>query len=337
MTRELSSDQRGALHELVADGTLSADQLAAVLDRLHTAGAGHDRRGGWVVEAGGYLGGALTFAGATLLVGLSWDELSRPGQVVVLAAVTVTLLAAGVLIAGGASALRAMAGAAGTVRSRVVSVLFALACGAAALAVGVGVTSHEAVAAGMAGLVLAAVVHRVLPSLPVLLVAAVLSVVAATATAGDLLDGGPLATGLSMVLVGAGWIALGLSGALTHRGTATIVGAVIGLTGAQLPLGSSATAPWAYLLTLLVAAGCLAAYTPDRNLPLLLLGVLGITLVLTEAVADWTGGASGGAAAVLTAGIALLIGTGLALRLHRGHRPGHTTAGALPRRTHHSA
>ncbi len=322
MAGELSPDQRHALRELVAEGTLSTEQSAAVLTRLEAAPAASATRHGWVVEAGGYLGGALTSAGAALLVGLSWDELSRPGRVVVLAAVTVALLAAGVLIAGGPSALRAMAGTASTVRGRVVSVLFALASGTAALTVGVGVTDHELLAGGTAGLVLAAAMYWLLPSLQVLLAAAVLSGIAGTAVAHDVFDGTPLPTGLSLIVVGIGWAALALSGVLAHRSAALLVAAVIGLVGAQLPLGGSDTTRWAYLLTLLVAAGCVAVYALDRGVLLLILGVIGVTLVLTEAVADWTDGAAGGAAAVLTAGMVLLLGSGLALRLHK-HRTDH--------------
>jgi len=49
-----------------------------------------------------------------------------------------------------------------------------------------------------------------------------------------------------------------------------------------------------------------------------------VTLTVAEAVADWTNGAAGGAAAVLTAGVVLLLASGLALRAHR-HRAGSTT------------
>jgi hypothetical protein len=320
MARELSASQRRALQELVAEGVLSVDQADAVRARLESAAGRQDRPAvsrGWLVETAVYLGGALTFAGAALLVGLSWDELSRAGQILVLAAVTVLLVVAGVVIAGGPRELHAMAGVPSTVRRRVVSVLFALSAGTAALAAGVAVDTHEVLIGGATGLVLAAVAYLVLPSLPVLLAAAALSVVTGIAVGDDLLGDTPLRTGLTLIAIGAGWAVLGLAGVLAHRTAAAVAGGVIGLFGAQLVLGDSAAAGWAYLLTLLVAIGCLATYAIDRGVVLLALGVIGITLAVAEAVADWTNGAAGGAAAVLTAGAVLLVGSGLALRLHR--------------------
>lgn len=96
---------------------------------------------------------------------------------------------------------------------------------------------------------------------------------------------------------------------------------------AQQPLGGQHSAGWAYLLTTLVAAVCLAGYALLRLALLLATSVLAVTLTVAEAVADWTNGAAGGAAAVLTAGVVLLVTSALALRAHR-HRVGSTTGRA---------
>jgi len=313
----LPQGQQRALQRLVDDGTLSADQAAAVRTGLEAAGEAPTPARGWLIEAVGYLGGALTFAGAALLVGLSWEELSRPGRVLVLAAVTVVLAAAAIVIGGGPLKVRGLAAGDSTVRRRVVSVLLALSAGTAALAAGVAVEDNGFLVGSAVGLVLAAALYAFLPGLPVLLAAGVLSLTTGIALVNELGDGTNLQTGLLLVAIGAGWVALGLTGVLPQRTAGAVVGAVIALFGAQQPLFGGGDEPWAYLLTLLVALGCFAAYTVDRSLLLLATGVIAMTLVVSEAVADWTNGALGGAAAVLTAGAVLLAGTGLALRLHK--------------------
>lgn len=340
MAAGLSPRQRQALQELVADSTLTAAQADAVAVRLGPA-TDDDATAprGWLAEAAGYLGGALTFAGAALLVGLSWDELSRTGQVAVLTAATLLLLAAGVAIGGGPRRLAAMTGGPAGVRRRVVSVLFAAAAGTGALAAGVAAGEYAGIVGGATGLALAALGYLVLPSLPVLLAAAALSVVTGTSVASEVSDT-PVSVGLALVGVGVVWAALGLSRVLAHGTAATVLGAAIALSGAQLLLADPDAAPLAYLLTVVVAAGCLAAYAIDRSVLLLAAGVIGVTLAVSEAVADWTNGAAGGAAAVLTAGAVLLVGSGIALRLHRrrgrpgpdtsGHGPGPTAAAHAP-------
>jgi len=257
----LPGRQRQALRELVADGTLSVDQADAVLARLDAAAA--DRSAGtrrWLAEVAGYLGGTLTLAGAAMLVRLSWHQLSRPGQVTLLLAATATLIAAGVLVAGGPWALRLPAIAPSTARRRVAAVLLAVSAGTAAMAAVVAVTDHQAVAGGAAGLLVAAAGYLLLPALPLLLAAATFSVVTGTAITGDFIGDSPLQMGLALVTVAAVWATLGASGVAAHRSAALAIAGITGLVGAQQPLGEAGAAGWAYLLTTLVAAACLAGY-----------------------------------------------------------------------------
>lgn len=173
---------------------------------------------------------------------------------------------------------------------------------------------------GITGLAVAAIGYLLLPTLPVLLAAAAMSAFAGSAVAGDFVGDTPLRLGLTLLAVAVLWAALALSGLLAgqrHRTAALVVAGLIGLLGAQLVLGDSAASDWAYALTLLVAVGCVGAYALDRSILLLAVGVVGVTLAVAEAVADWTDGAAGGAAAVLVAGAVLLLGSGVALRLHR--------------------
>ena len=319
MASELPPLYWQALHELVVDGTLTAEQAAAVRARLESVTERPAPVSRWLVETAGYLGGALMFAGAGLLVGVSWEELSRLGRVAVPAAATVLLAGAGVLIAGGPRRLATVADGPSTVRRRVLSVLWALAAGIAALTAGVAATDHQPLIGGAVGLLAAVLAYLLVPSLPVLLAAAALSAVTGGAAAGELFPDRLLAIGLTLTAVGAAWAALGLLGVTRHRTAAVAAGAAIALFGAQLTLGDSAG--WAYLLTLLVAVGCLAAYALDRSALLLAVGVVAATLVVSESVADWTGGAAGGAVAVLAAGAVLVLGSLLALRLHRRPHP----------------
>ena len=320
MASELSVPQREALRELVADGTLSAEQAAAVRARLESvAEPGREAASRWLVETAGYLGGALMFAGAGLLVGVSWDQLSRPGRVALLGAATVLLAGAGALIAGGRRGLRTMAAGPSTVRRRVLSVLWALATGTGALTAAVAVTDHQVLVGGAVGLLLAALAYLLLPSVPVLLAAVGFSALTGGAAADELFADTSLAIGLALTAVGAAWAVLGLLGVIRHRVAAVAAGAATALLGAQLPIGQHPG--WAYLLTLLVAAGCLAAYALDRSVLLLALGVVATTVVVSESIADWTSGAVGGAIVVLAAGAVLVIGSLLALRLHRRRHP----------------
>ena len=304
-------DEREAVRRLVSDGTLTAEQGEAVVAALAGAGAAPSR--GWLVEAAGYVGGALLLAGGTLLVGASWDELGRPGRFVVLLAATVALVGAALIAGGGLAALRA---AEDSARRRIASVLLALASGTAALAVGVAVADHGGLAGGAVGLGLAVLAYALVPSLPVLVAATVLSALTAAAFVDDVLGFAPLRIGLALIVVGAVWAGLGLGGVVRHREGALVLGAGIALIGAQLPNGE-ATAAWAYALTLLVALGCFAAYTVERSVPLLVMGVIGVTLAAVEAVADWTEGAVGGASLVMIAGAVLLVASGVALRRRR--------------------
>lgn len=305
-----TTDEREAVRRLVSEGTLTAEQGEAVVAAL--AGSGSASSRGWLVEAAGYVGGALLLAGSALLVGASWDELGRPGRFVVLVVATVTLVAAALIAGGGLTALRA---AGGSPRRRIASVLLALASGTAALAAGVAVADHGGLVGSAVGLGLAVLAYVLVPSLPVLVAAAVLSVATAGAFVDDVLGTGPLRFGLALIVVGAVWTGLGLAGVVRHREGALVLGAGIALIGAQLTNGGFTA--WAYTLTLLVALGCFAAYTVERSVPLLVMGVVGVTLAAVEAVADWTDGAVGGASLVMIAGAVLLVASGVALRRRR--------------------
>lgn len=307
----LTDRQLTALHVLVTDGTISAEQESAVRTTLAAAG-GPDTAGPrvQVAEVVGYLGGGLMLAGATLVVGLSWDKLTDLGRVGIVAGVTVALIAAGLAIAKGIGGLRALASAESSTRSRIVSVLFALAALTGGLAAGTATQRSEELVGGLVGLGLAALAYAALPWIAQLLAAGVLGMIG---TYGIVEAFGETAVrlGIAFVVLGAAWLAATATGIVRHRVVGFGIGAAITLIGAQQPIGWGGSEAWAYFGTGLAALAFVIWHLVAREPILLVAGVIGITIVVPEVVWDLTDGAVGGAAVVLIAGAVLLVTSGL--------------------------
>lgn len=308
-----SSAQDAAVRQLVLDGVLSDEQAEAVVAALHAATPSPVRRGWWI-EVLGYVGGGLMLAGATALVGLSWDELSPTGQVSLLALVALVLAGTGVVIGGGPGGLRRLADPSAAVRRRIVGVLFALASAISALAVGVAVDNRPGVLAPVIGLIVAVAGYAVVRTAVGLLAVGVFAAYAVAAGLSELTSS-DVVQAAGLVALGGLGMALTLVGALVPRPLGIGVAAAIALIGAQQPVGNPSNDVWAYLLTTAVALGCLALYRQERSLLLLIAGVLGLTVAVPEMVWDITGGAGGAAAILLVTGAVLLAASGLALRL----------------------
>jgi hypothetical protein len=301
---KLAADQESALRKLVSRQTLSADQADAVRDAF-TSTTNEPVR---VAEVLGYIGAALLLAGASLVVSTSWDQLTHTGRVGLLAAVTVVL-------AGAATGVHLRAKGTRAVRDRVASVLFALAAVAGGLT---GATwaedEHPTLLGGAAGLVLGALAYVVLPAVPALLAAAVASFVG-TIGLSDLFGYAALGTGLLLLGLGVVWGLL--AGVIRHRALGLGIGAAIALVGTQFPVGQHTSL--AYGGTFVLAIVCFSLYLANRTAVLLAAGVAGVTVAVPEAVWDWTAGTVNAALLVLVAGLVLLAGAGIGLRL-RGSR-----------------
>ncbi|WP_436498309.1 DUF2157 domain-containing protein [Actinokineospora sp. HUAS TT18] len=313
--RGLTRAQDTALRRLVADGRLSADQFDAVREALRTAEttASEPRR---VAELFGYVGGGLMLAGAALLIGTSWADLTRAGRIVVLVIAALVLLSSGVLIGGGPRRLLARDHPVEPARTRVSGVLFALTAVVGALTAATAASSDEGVWAAATALGLAAAGYLVQPSLAGLAVGAVASF-ALVSQVVDLIGGNALTLAGSLILLGVAWGALTAAQVVRPLWAGLTVAASIALIGAQQPLGTTGLAAWAYGLTVGVAALCFAVYPAVRSAVLPAAGVLGVTVAVPEAIWDWTDGSVGGAASVLIAGAVLLAVGGLSLRLGR--------------------
>lgn len=315
----LSPDQRARLERLRAHGVLTSEQVTAVLDELDPERNKAAARGGAVWEVLGYLGAALVLGGASLLVGMSWDDLTRPARVSLLVGATAALALSGLVIAGGPRDVLRLPSRERSRRTRIVSVLFALASCTAALAAGSGFDKDTNLLATGVGLIVALLGYAVARGLAGLLAAAAFSVGVVVSGTELWLHGSTPWMTTGLVVLGALWTTLAITGLLGHRQPLLAVGIVIALVGTQYPLGSSQPW-WGYYLTLLIALLCFGGYLAERAVVLLVLGVLGITVSVPEAVWDWTGGTLGGPLVILLVGVVFLAAAGIGWRLrHAEH------------------
>lgn len=319
----LTESQETALRRLEASGELTAAQAEAVRRELGTPEPSRPASG-WLTEVAGYLGGGLMLAGAAVFLGTSWEELSREVRALVLGGTALALVAAALLVAGGPRGMRQLVNG----RRRVVGVLLALTPVPAALAAGVAVTDNSATWGFVAGLVVGLACLAAAPTPLGVVVTAGMSAGAVTSAATELFEADLLGSGIALIALGAVWVAGTLAGLVRPRILGLVLGVGLAIVGAQQPIGEPDSRPWAYALTLGVAAACLALYRWNRSLVLLTGGVVGVTLAVPEAIADITNGTLSAAAILLIAGAVLLGASAAGMYLHR-HQA--VTAAASPR------
>jgi hypothetical protein len=126
---------------------------------------------------------------------------------------------------------------------------------------------------------------------------------------------------VALVVLGCGWVALGLTRTVRSREVALATGAALVLLGAQWPLMSEQD--WvAYVLTGAVAVAGFVGFLFTRSWSVLTAGVLATSLVVPEVLYAWTGGSLSAASSLLVAGLTLLGASSAGLRLrHEVHRP----------------
>lgn len=308
------------------------DEAIEVVDRAlgaPTVGQAPLRRR--LAELAGYVGGALVVAAGVLYLADQWDNLSLAVQVGLPAVLGVLLFGAGTtvgLTGGGMAVLRD-----GTqpVRERLASVLFT--AGAVALAAAVAIwlvdliegrgTEMEegswiGLGASLTLLVLAAVGYRLAPTLLGQLAVAAGCVYAVPFTLDTLTTGDvpQIPLGLTFLGLGAVWLLLTERGLWHELLAGRVIGSVLAVVGAQIPIGSDQA--WiGYLLTFAVAVVGFVMYVRLRAWPYLAVGVVGVTLAVPEALLDWTEGTLGTAGVLLVAGLTLLGSSLLGLRLRK--------------------
>lgn len=291
----VSGRQKQALQELTTRGVLSPDQESAVIAALEDTGAPPR-----VAEIAAYLGGGLVLGGAALVLGVSWEDLSRLAKVGVLGGATAALVVAAVLVAGGFAAVRTVAHR----RRRVVSTLFSLAAVTAAFTAGTATSSREFVVGATAGLLVAVAAYVLVTTVLAYLTTAAAAILAVIAWVGELAPDSALPGGAALFALGVIGMFLSLVDVLRPKQLALAVGAATALFGAQQPLGGDA--PVAYALTACLALICFVTYFGVHSTVLLVAGVVATTVVVPEVVWDLTDGAVGGGVLLLVAGAVLL-------------------------------
>jgi hypothetical protein len=321
-------DVQQVVDTLVARAILTPDQALAATEALSgprmtgpatSADAAGRRR---AAEIAGYVGGALVVSAAGLFLTTSWSSLARGQRLALLAGLALALAVAGAALIRGVDVAR-LRREADPARRRLVSTLWvgaAVCAGGAAYAAvapfGSGETTTARLTGGLVALVVAVAGYALVPSL-FGQVTNWLAVWWVTATVAELLDvdyGN--AFGVALVVLGAGWVALGALRVFRERETALALGVIMALFGAQTPL-LDGTHAVAYVLTGVVAVACFAAQLRLRAWPLLAGGVAATTLVVPEAVRAATDDALPVTGVLLVAGLTLLAACALGLRLRR--------------------
>jgi hypothetical protein len=321
-----------ALQDLVAEGDLTAAQAARVAERLSAAtvpasdlaAPTHQRveatRSRWgtqgrLAEVAGYAGGALLLGAAALFLTDGWQHLSDTTRAVSLAGLAALLIVAGAVIANGDGPVRALGRKHDSARRRLVSVLVTFAAACAAGAAGLVVNDYELATASAVGLVVVGLGYALVPS-AVGQFGAWLACVGVVTGLIDEIGDEPGATvyGVALVALGAIWVGLAVAHVLREQEAGFALGAGLALVGAQLPLVDDSS-NLGYALTAAVAAAGFAGYLATRSWSVLGVGVLAMTLVVPEAVHDWTEGSVSSAGSLLLAGLTLLAASAIGLRL----------------------
>ncbi len=270
-----------------------------------------------LVEVVAYLGGALVLAAGGLFVLQEWDDLGFGAQVTLLAVVAVVLAVAGGVssrVPAGAPPLREEVNDS---RRRLSGTLLSGAALTVAVLVGWVIdemTSYDypgiywpVVLGAGAGVLLAAVSYRVSPTAVgvVAMMAGLVTVAVNLVTGVTDYEGG--AIGGAMFLVGAGWLGLTEMGWFRETTVARTLGVATALVGAQVAVTDGTHAWIGYVLTVLVAVVGIAVYLRNVAWPYLAGAVIAVTLVVPEAITDWTDGSIGAIGGVLIAGVTLLV------------------------------
>jgi hypothetical protein len=302
------------------------DEAMSVVERVlgaqSTARAPLKKR---FAELAGYVGAALVVSAAAIFVFSQWEDLSQPQQVGLLGGIAALLtgagLALGLLSTGGIAGVRR---GHEHVRRRLMGVLLTGAAGSAAGAVALWVdqvSPNHGTRVGLAGFgalaVLSLLGYVVAPTLVGELAVAT-GAVALVLVLVEELQGGSVAAGLSILGLGVLWLLATERRLWREVASARTIGCGLALIGVQIPVFESDQTRWvAYAATALVAVAAFAVYVARPAWPYLATGVIAVTLVVPEALIDWTDNALGPAGGLLVAGVTLLVTSLLGFRLRK--------------------
>jgi hypothetical protein len=320
------------LHGGLLDPAREGEALRIVATTL--TGPGEDRAPAPVrrrmAEIAGYVGAAFVVGAAILFLSTTWAELSLGEQVGLLlgSAAVLAVAGAGFVANGGGRAL--VAAPQEAVKRRLSSVLLTAAAGCTAFAVGLLLTdalANEELAvmlAALTGLAVVLVGYLVAPTTVGQLGAAVAAFAMIPSGLGSLHTDSTSAVpfGLLVLGLGAAWLVAAERGWWHEQLPARMIGCVLALLGAQIPVFDDLS--WVgYVLTALVAAAAFATYVVRRAWPYLATGVVALTLAVPEALDDWFGGSLGAAGILLATGVTLLVAALAGLRLRQEVQEAH--------------
>ena len=312
------------------DAGRRADSLAVVARTLveDTAPTGSAKGLPRLVEVVAYLGGALVLAAGSLFLAEEWGTLGFGTRVVLLVLVTLVLLGAGVVAAQGVEDGEDRRAAAYDTRRRLAGTLLTGGAVVAAFLVGLLIdhgVDHSydghahvewAWAAGGGVAVLVALAGRRLAATAVSLVvmaSGVLTAVLALSQGLESHDTGDVVA-VALLVAAAVWLAVTERGLLAEVSVARSLGVVLAFVGAQAPVVDGHAA-LGYAVTAGLAAAAIALYLARVAWPYLAVAVVAVTVVVPEAVTDWSGGSLGATGGVLLAGVTLLIASFAGYRL----------------------
>ena len=302
-------------------GTLrnrSVEVVSRSLDEPSAAAGAPARRGiPQLVEVVAYLGGALVLAAGSLFLVEQWGSLGFAARTALIAVVTVVLAAAGVAVVRSGVPVDVQ-DQRHDVRRRLGGTLLVAAAVAAGFLVGHTLdhyieqgtfpSVHWPTVLGAVTVVLGSVAAYRLASTAVALLGMLGGAVTADMALAEGVDVGSDGDviGVSLLVIAVAWLALTESGMFHERTVARTLGVVLALVGAQVPALDGTHSWLGYLLTAAVAVVGIVVYLRRTAWPYLAVAVLAVTLVVPEAVSDWTDGSLGAVGGVLVAGITLL-------------------------------
>ena len=280
-----------------------------------------------LVEVVAYLGGALVLAAGALFLSEQWAALGFAPRVALLAMTTAVLLVAGAVAAKVPAGEPELRDAANDIRRRLAGALLTFGALTAAFLVGL-VLDHSgtyeypgiywpAVAGAVVGVLVAAVGYRLAPTALGLVgilggvLTLVMNLIDRIEWAGSEGD----TAGLMLFATGVAWLVLTELGVFREVTVARALGAATTLLGAQVPAIDGTHAWLGYALTLFVAVAGIVIYLRSVAWPYLAVSLLAVTLLVPEAVVDWTAGSLGAVGGVLIAGITLLLASYAGFRI----------------------
>lgn len=304
----LATDSRDRAQVVVA-GALSGAGSGAISGPVADQGRAVSR----IVEVVAYLGAALVLAAGGLFLVETWTDLGDAGQIGALVLVALVLGSAG-LVARGTEA----------VRRRLAGTLLTGAGLAAGVAVGLALELGEndwndVYLPGVVGAVVVTLIamagYRLAPTAVGQLGMLGGTLFATVGVTGAQDGEEELWVGLTILVVGLAWLALAERRVFSELSVARSLGVSTALFGAQFVTILGEQELLGYALTAGLVVLGVVLYLSTLDWPYLAVAVIGVTLVVPEAVNDWTDGSLGAVGGVLVAGVALLLASFAGYRL----------------------